>query len=370
MRVNEVLGEERLLVEGFKLTPTEIDHLFGVIADNRYATIPRAIDKSKDIGSSAGKTIGTVASFAKGAASKVANAAKGAFTPSRPDRSGNDTEHKPIESEESERLGEGFFTDYVKNAKRDAKRAAIDFADSRPNVTKDEIIAIWKKDFGATTDSDEIVNMLRTHFKMSYKAVKQAFNKAAKDDPLIMKLATQIHSFGLTDQVIAYLEDPKVYRPSEIDSSTRGYRRPRNREPLNNSLYEDSAPTKLTDNQVRALITHFVSQKKDGGDENETYLNTWDKQFKSASDMATKAKLVTDVTNKMAAAKGAPKWNAEKAKIQGIIKNDSIMKQNQDLVNAVILKLQKGETMNESVENIAKKVSDTKDMIMYGRIKK
>lgn len=361
MRISDVLGEEKALVEGYKLTPTEIDHLFGVIADNRYATMPRAIDNVKAMGSSAGNVLGKVASDAKGQVSKMAQAAKNAIPKPKP---------KPSPVDRVEPTMEGFFSDYVKNIGRDAKRAATDFADVRPNVSKDEIIEIWKKDFGATTDSDEIVNMLRTRFKMSYKAVKQAFNKAAKDDPLIMKLATQIHSFGLTDQVLAYLEDPEVYRPSGINSATRGGRRTRNREPLNNSLYEDSAPTKLTDNQVRALITHFVSQKKDGGEENETYLNTWDKQFKSASDMATKAKLVTDVTNKMAAAKGTPKWNAEKAKVQGIIKNDSIMKQNQDLVNAAILKLQKGETMNESVENIAKKVSDTKDMIMYGRIKK
>jgi hypothetical protein len=429
MKISEIVDQPAILSEGYKLSKTEIDHLFKVIADARYDFLSRKTDKAKKYASGAASDIKDVYNSAKGAVSGYSDKAKeagsryvdkaktaGTVASGKLKSAGSEAASKlkkatsaahgekevsNARAEQERRrnatvtvnsskilpndrmVNEGPLKDLFSTAKNSTKTLAKEIANVKPDTTYENIVNVWKTKYGETTDSDEIINMLKQEFNMANRGVMAAMKKVAEDKPLIRKLAKQIKSLGLTDQVLAYLKDPKLYvNKDNTENGKFNRRRGRNdrafRESAFNSKDNSSrrivkiSETTMTDNHVRDLLSKVIKNpeflvKKETGQSTDGYFDTWNSEFNKTNDLEVKMKLVSDAVDKMVDITDKAEKNNYKNKLIAKIKGDGVLSSNKMFVDAATVKIQNNQKMKESIHE---RVEHVKEMVMYGRRKK
>ena len=231
------------------------------------------------------------------------------------------------------------------------------------------------------TDVTSIIGLLRTKFGLSKDQIARAFRVAANNEPLIKKMATDIASSGVGQEIYDLLKTPSLYKNNKISRDQRGvYGESITEAGDTNNGIPDSALrdifTKVVTNpevvgvELPPEMQQVQSQEKktNSGDTEKltSYYPQWKTQFTKADDNK-KLDLMKSMVDKLSDHHNDIEWKKIYKNVEADLQQAGNSGNNKELYANGVAKIESGEVFENKRIKQLKSIMENK---MYGRRRK
>lgn len=288
---------------------------------------------------------------------------------------------KGVQNVKSSLIGEASVTDWLDKAKKGTEEFVLGKKpDAEAAADRDAMVAAWKA-AGSPKDSKSIIWLLKSKFKQSDDQIARAFRVAANNDPLIKKMAADIKTSGVGQEIYDLLKDPSLYKNKAIGRDQQRRTRQLYGESVNVS--EAGEGKGIPDSALRDIFTRVVSnpeesgvklppdmdqkqQKATGSESLIEYYGQWSQQFNKADDNK-KIDLLKTMVDMLSDHHNDDDWKKIYKNVEKQIQQAGNNGNNSQVYTDAIQKIEKGEMFeNKHIKNL-RAIMETN---MYGRRRK